>query len=343
MQLAGPGFNDKVYPPHKIAALAFALSEIGIDPADVLAGTGITPERLQSPDTRVSYRQTQQAFLNALRLTPDASRCAFRAGERMRVTAYGMYGYALLSSRSHQESLQFALKYHRVMGPVADMTYDEDGNDAIFVYTPLLCDSPDDDLYRLTMEFQFASHVTINQDLYGSSFRLSGVRVRYAAPEHARDYERVFGCPVRFSQERNELRFDRRWMTEPMRYANPITNAMALEMCERGLAEVRKAGTIAAEVYRVLFEQPGRFPNIDAIAGELKTNARALRRRLAAEQMSYRDILAEVRMRLAIEYLRNTDMTNDEIATRLGYSEAANFRHAFIRWTQHNPSYYRKP
>jgi len=46
-------------------------------------------------------------------------------------------------------------------------------------------------------------------------------------------------------------------------------------------------------------------------------------------------------MRLAIEYLRKTEMTNEEIASRLGYSEASNFRHAFLRWTGKNPSEFR--
>ena len=46
-------------------------------------------------------------------------------------------------------------------------------------------------------------------------------------------------------------------------------------------------------------------------------------------------------MRLAIEYLRKTDMTTEEIGTRLGYSDAANFRHAFTRWTRKLPSDFR--
>jgi AraC-like DNA-binding protein len=35
-------------------------------------------------------------------------------------------------------------------------------------------------------------------------------------------------------------------------------------------------------------------------------------------------------------------MTNEEIASRLGYSDAANFRHAFVRWTGKAPREYRK-
>ena len=70
-------------------------------------------------------------------------------------------------------------------------------------------------------------------------------------------------------------------------------------------------------------------------------NSRTLRRKLDAEQTSYREIVAEVRMQLAIEYLRKTRMTNEEIAARLGYSDASNFRHAFKRWTSRHPSDHR--
>ena len=128
-----------------------------------------------------------------------------------------------------------------------------------------------------------------------------------------------------------------------MPYADPITNAMAREMCEKSLAEVNQAEGVAADIRRILVEHPGRFPSIEAMADELKLNPRTLRRKLDSEETSYREILAEVRMRLAIGYLRETGMTNEEIASRLGYSDAANFRHAFVRWTGKNPSDFRLP
>ena len=116
---------------------------------------------------------------------------------------------------------------------------------------------------------------------------------------------------------------------------------MAREICEQLLDDVNRAGGVAADVRQILIEHPGRYPSIETIAEKLQMYPRALRRKLETEGTSYRDLLAEVRMRLAIEYLRKTEMTNEEIATRLGYSEAANFRHAFLRWTGKNPSVFR--
>ena len=98
---------------------------------------------------------------------------------------------------------------------------------------------------------------------------------------------------------------------------------------------------IFLSIRRFLIERPGRYPSIETIAEKLQTYPRALRRKLESEGTSYRDLLAEVRMRLAIEYLRRTEMTNEEIASRLGYSDAANFRHAFTRWTGKSPSNFR--
>ncbi len=260
----------------------------------------------------------------------------------MRVTSYGMYGYALISSRSHQEALQCALKYHRVMGPVAEMTYAQEGDQAIFIYTPLFTHDPSDDLYRLSIEFQFSSLQTLNRDLHGPSFKFSDVRLKFSAPKNAHEYKTFFDCDVLFDQPQNELRFDLRCMEDLMQYADPITKAMAMETCEKGLAVAEKSGGIAGEVYRILLKHPGRFPNIEAVAEAMKTNARILRRQLSDENSCFRNILTDARMHLAVEYLKNTEMTNEEIATRLGYSEAANFRHALIRWGQHSPSHYRK-
>ena len=78
------------------------------------------------------------------------------------------------------------------------------------------------------------------------------------------------------------------------------------------------------------------------MAQTLALEPRTLRRKLEAQGTSYREILAEVRRTLAIEYLRKTRMTTEEIASRLGYSDSANFRHAFVRWTGKAPHEYRR-
>jgi AraC-like DNA-binding protein len=86
-----------------------------------------------------------------------------------------------------------------------------------------------------------------------------------------------------------------------------------------------------------LLRAPGRFPDVESLASEWLMTARTLRRHLKAEGTSYQKLLDEVRHRLALDYLQNTRMSTDDVAASLGYSDVANFRHAFKRWTGRTP------
>ena len=56
----------------------------------------------------------------------------------------------------------------------------------------------------------------------------------------------------------------------------------------------------------------------------------------------YQDELNDVRRSLAIEFLENTRLPIDQVAERIGFSDAASFRRSFRKWTGHSPSLYRK-
>jgi hypothetical protein len=55
--LQKPGKSDRVYTPTKLAAIIDTVVAGGVSPAHALAGVGVSPADLLSPDTRVSLRQ----------------------------------------------------------------------------------------------------------------------------------------------------------------------------------------------------------------------------------------------------------------------------------------------
>ena len=331
---------QRIYPPHSIAAIVSELDTQGVDPVETLDGTGLDRPQLEAHTTQISYRQLDTVIRNALRLSKDSA-IALRAGQRMRITTYGMYGYALLSSPTYADLRDFTNRYIRVIGPFCDARNAYDGTAVLCTVEPRHWVDPTEDAYRFAVEFALAAHLMIARDVVGPSFGFANVGVVYPAPQHAAVYDEVFGCPVQFTQRSNAYGYDLATADGPVSLADPRSHAMAREMCEQIMAEVNRGGGVAADVRRLLIELRGRYPGIEVIAEKLSMHPRALRRRLEVEGTAYRDILAEVRMRLAIEYLRKTKMTNEEIANRLGYSDAANFRHAFLRWTGKSPSDFR--
>jgi len=335
-----PNLVQRIHPVQRIAAVVAALRDEGIAPSSALAGTGLKVGDLASGATRVSYRQVEKVFRNAIQLS-HGSDIAFRAGQRMHVNAYGMYGYALLSSPTRAEGIDFTAKYGRALGMVAEVVFSRDDETATYTFKSVLYRDPSDDLYRFALEFALATCLTMCRDIYGQSFKFTNLHIVYPTPRNAKRYHRIFECPLSFAQDRNTVEFDARWIDHPLVQPDPKTPVMAGELCEQFLEGTSQDGGVTGDVRRILIERPGRFPSIDAMAAELSLHPRALRRRLDAEGTSYRDLLAEVRMKLAIEYLRHTEMTNEEIAARLDYSDASNFRHAFARWTGKSPSEYR--
>ena len=80
---------------------------------------------------------------------------------------------------------------------------------------------------------------------------------------------------------------------------------------------------------------------MEMVAKQLATTVRTLHRKLLSESASFTQILDDVRCNLAKEYLRETKLSMEDISELVGFSEAANFRHAFRRWTGSTPANFR--
>jgi AraC-like DNA-binding protein len=67
-----------------------------------------------------------------------------------------------------------------------------------------------------------------------------------------------------------------------------------------------------------------------------------LRRRLAAEGTSHRELLDRVRAELALRALDEGELSIGEVAFLVGYSDTSAFHKAFRRWTGHSPRDHRR-
>ena len=340
MEQVFPAIDSPVDPPHKVAVLLEVLKEEGIGAETALAGSGIDADQVGNAATRISARQLLTVFANAQRLSADPA-LALRAGKRIHITHFGLYGYALLSSATPRDAVEFALRYRPLAAPLIGLSFDEIDGIPAWVFSDILELGMDSALFRFVLEFQLGTQLSLHGDILGSAARPSAVRLIYPAPAHATHYEAQLGCPASFGQARNELRFDGGWLQHKPTYANPITAALVRETCDQLLAELRSASGLASQVFGMLMQSPGHFPDIESIALRLHMTARTLRRKLQAQGVSYQTILTDVRRQLAIGYLRKTRMSIEDIAAALGFSDAANFRHAFKKWTGKTPGEYR--
>lgn len=84
------------------------------------------------------------------------------------------------------------------------------------------------------------------------------------------------------------------------------------------------------------------YPDICIAAEATGASVRSFQRRLAAEGLSYSQVVEQVRFDQAVQMLHESSMQLIDIASELGYSNAANFTRAFKRWTGVSPRKFRQ-
>jgi AraC-like DNA-binding protein len=187
----------------------------------------------------------------------------------------------------------------------------------------------------------FGIHTSLHRDVMGPEFAPSELRVTFEPPGDPAAYAGDFGVPVRFRQSRNQLLFDARWLDRRPGLGNALTYAAVIEVCDRFVDELQRQAGIVGTVRHLLLTNLMRNLSLQGVARELGMSVRTLRRRLCDEGASYRQLTDELRRDVAINYLRETDMRVEDIAYALGFSDAANFRQAFRRWTSATPQQFR--
>ncbi|WP_330180176.1 AraC family transcriptional regulator [Nocardia sp. NBC_01503] len=81
--------------------------------------------------------------------------------------------------------------------------------------------------------------------------------------------------------------------------------------------------------------------SLGTIATRLAVSPRTLQRRLTDLGTSWRDEVEQVRRQRATDLLRDTDLTVQAVAARVGYSDARALRRAFTQWTGRSPGSFR--
>jgi AraC-like DNA-binding protein len=336
-----PLWSEKRYAPYKVAALVEVLAEQGIEPEASLSGTGLTPESIGDPETRTSVRQYITVCRNALQLSKTAE-TPFRTGSRIPLSAYGMYGFALVCSPTIREYFHVAVKYHQLATPLLSMSWREEGEYVSWVFPMDAGVTHPDSLLRFLIEQQLTQLSThLRAVVEGDSYLPVRAALSYSAPEHTHLYERYLGCPVSFDEPRSELIYPRAILSAKPRMAHGLTSKILQDTCDRILGEVKTSTGVSGEVYQIIASTPGHSPSMEGVARRIGTTVRTLNRRLTAESTSFTQILDDVRCNLASEYLRSTKLSIDDISELVGFSDAANFRHAFRRWTGSTPARFR--
>ena len=307
----------------------------GLPSEALLAGSGICAADLSRADTRITTNQEMRVCANALALRRDVG---LALGRQMHVSAYGMLGYALLTSATFGDALRLALRYPALLGTLFELSLEADGERIWFTASDYR-EIPAMQMFNV--ELCLASLKVICDDLLGQPLALLGARFEYNAPDYRARYSECFACPLQFDAGTNAFAFDKHWLDQPLPLADAVTHQAMAERCRKQNQEFTGRQAWLGRIRQLLASQLGAAPGIEGLAAQMNCSPRTLRRHLHDLGCSYQELLDELRFERAKQWLAADELPIYRIAEQLGFSETASFRHAFVRWSGVAPSQFR--
>ncbi len=310
----------------------------GVDADAILRRHGIAPDTLKTFGMRAPAIEAMAAWADLAAESRDPN-FGLDLATREAVGTYDVLGYIVRSSPDLDHGVAQFVRYQRLLGDAWRIEFRKAHDVAVFTHEFLVpVRQP-----RHMVEHSLAMVVLRAREFTGGDWHPLEVTFRHAAPASVALYDRVFGCPVRFEQLKNAIRFDPTSLAWPLRATDQRLAAVLERYATDAIDRMPRPGDFASRVRGAIVELLKEGDCSAAlVARQLHTSPRTLQRHLAAQGTSLRELIDAVRRELAEAYLAKPWMTMEEIAMLLGFADASGFTHAFRRWTGRAPVEYRR-
>ncbi|HEY0679923.1 MAG TPA: AraC family transcriptional regulator ligand-binding domain-containing protein [Chitinophagaceae bacterium] len=300
--------------------------------------SGINLSELQA-DNQYSFTpiQLEKLWQNAILLSGD-DLFGLHFGESLQLTALGIVGDVIKTSRTVGEALTFAA-----------------------AMTPAITDLFSMDITQTKQSFELNFRIRDNQNEQSIQFRqtveffmvfaiheLDGLLLKRIQPTQVKlshsisdlhEYQRILRCtPVRKTGV-FMLAFDKVYWNEPITTANYGLQNLLLEKYPILRVKGNDPEALQSRIQNYLLANSYLgILSLEDIAANFNTSPRTLQRKLKSAGVSYQELADNVRKMLAVSYISESRYPIKQISSILGYNEVSSFNKAFRRWTGYSPS-----
>ena len=311
-----------------------------IDYLPLLRNAGIDPELLDDNNQRISVAAMEKLLLLLIEASGD--QCfGLHSAKFIEPASYSVLGYISMNCSSLRDIQAKIPIYEKIVGDMG-VTSVEIANG--FALQRWECKFTDPEALRNEVEHVLGSWVTYARNFLNFQPH-DAVWFQHSAPRDPAllaSYSEIFASEVLFDQAANGLRIREEKLDMPLPQANEKLLDMLLGHATQLLAEITHHQRVTDQVKNLLrLMLRTQTPSSAMIAEKLGISSRTLQRKLGDEGTHYKDVLNELRLELALYFLKNTNLSLDSIAHELGYSEARSFYRSFKHWTGRTAGSYR--
>ncbi|MEB3865671.1 AraC family transcriptional regulator [Acinetobacter sp. IK31] len=320
----------------------------GFSALEILKKSKIPLTLLDQLDARITPMQWSKLAWESIILSKDSG-LGYEYGIKLRLTAHGPMGYALMSSPNLRQAVEVSTQFFNMRLKDYRITVLENNEFSIVEIKethPVVSNQPTqaEILRRFFYECLMIGVIQAGQFLIEhKNFADIELSVDWSEPSYHKAYQHLLPS-IHFNQPTNQIRYKKQLLDLPIKMADPIAFKQALAQCEAEqlrFSEQIKDICLSVKAELNLKPQLG-YPTFDEIADRLNMSSRTLRRHLNQVGSSYLQLLEEIQQKEAENLLLNSDMEIQQIALYLGYIQPTNFTRAFKKWTGQTPIQFRK-
>ena len=300
---------------------------------------GISREELQDFHGQVSLRSFVQLF-EWLAAELDDPYLGLRVSQRTGPDALGAVGYLFLCSGKLETAFQSLAKHLdaiqsssridiRYVGDLVQIRYR--------IIDDTIAPRRQDSEYSMGINWRHIKLLSKNQ------CRLVQVSFEHElGPVSDRYYRRIFGAPVLFGREANEIALSvedfQRWHEGLDPHLFPILE----DHIANTRAHAQSSLTFTESVSQLLTERVlQQGARAEVVADMLKVSTVTLHRRLRQEGLRFKQLVDMRSKAVAERLLAHSNIPIATVSRRLGYTDPATFSRAFRRWHGVTPRDYR--
>ena len=312
--------------------------QLGADPRQILERHGVDPRALRDPDFYIDCKSLVDV-LEYCSASFNDSLFGLRLAQHQEPDVYGAVAALCRSASSFREAVQSFVDYIPVIHSPATILELAEGKDTVELRW---CVRTDLGMNQQANYQGTLLNLKLLRSLGGRSFRPSYVNLAVdMRQKDITEIESKLGCPFRGKAATNAIAFPSGALDQPVASANRLLFRLLGGYLDRVKGASRTTIVERVEDY-VRGSLPSGNCSIELCAKKMGTSVRTLQANLSEHGLRFSDILERQRIDLARIHLEHGNVTLDEVAALLGYSEQSSFGRAFKRWTGSTPQQYRK-
>lgn len=295
---------------------------LGLDPHRLAAQAGVPATALADPDLKVPAAGVGRM----LELAARAARIddfGLRLAETRRLSNMGAVGLIAREQPSLRKALEVMAQYQWMQNEAIALRLDEADEVAV---ASLQLAIEGGRTARQAAELSCGALCRNIRALMGERWRPLAVVFRHGPPARLETHRRVFGIEPQFGQDLDGLVLRRAELDAPLAAADPEMARQAERLiAQLAQARARTLGDRTAELIVLLL--PTGTCTAERVARHLGFDRRTLHRRLAAEGLTFSDLLEMKRRELVQALLPQPHRRLAAIADLAGFASPSSFSH----------------